>query len=55
MLMAKNKDFELYWEDGTESSVEEDEDLFLTLNAVLQRPKYTANYPLEDAYYIDRT
>ena len=52
---GENKDFELYWEDGTEVSVEEDEDLFLTLNAVLQRPKYTANYPLEDAYYIDRT
>ena len=52
---GENKEFELYWEDGTEVNVEEDEDLFLTLNAVLQRPKFTANFPQEDAYYIDRT
>ena len=27
----------------------------MSLNAVLQRPKYNADYPGEDAYYIDRT
>ncbi len=52
---GENKIFEMYWEDGTEVNTEEDEDLFLTLNAVLQRPKYNADYPGEDAYYIDRT
>ena len=45
----------MYWEDGSEVNTEEDEDLFLSLNAVLQRPKYNADYPGEDAYYIDRT
>ncbi|QDH50589.1 strucutural protein [Synechococcus phage S-B43] len=52
---GENTIFDLYWEDGTEVNTEEDEDLFLTINAVLQRPKYTATYPQEDAYYIDRT
>ena len=52
---GENKIFEMYWEDGTEVNTEEDEDLFLSLNAVLQRPKYNAEYPGEDAYYIDRT
>ncbi|MGA1433027.1 MAG: YHYH protein, partial [Candidatus Nanopelagicaceae bacterium] len=52
---GETKIFELYWEDGSEVIVEEDEDLFLTINAVLQRPKYTENYPLFDAYYIDRS
>jgi len=51
---GENKVFELYWEDGSEVSTEEDEDLFLTINAVLQRPKYNADYPGEDSYYIDR-
>ena len=51
---GETKDFELYWEDGTEVILEEDEDLFLTINAVLQRPKYTETYPLFDAYFIDR-
>ena len=51
---GENKVFELYWEDGSEVSTEEDEDLFLTLNAVLQRPKYTENYPGEDSYRITR-
>jgi len=27
----------------------------LSINAVLQRPKYNAEYPGQDAYYIDRT
>ena len=52
---GENTVFEMYWEDGSEVSTEEDEDLFLTINAVLQRPKYNADYPGEDAYYIDRT
>ena len=52
---GENKVFEMYWEDGSEVNTEEDEDLFITINAVLQRPKYTATYPGEDAYYIDRT
>ena len=52
---GETKEFELYWEDGSEVMVEEDEDLFLTINAVLQRPKYTENFPLFDAYFIDRT
>ena len=52
---GETKDFELYWEDNSAVNLEEDEDLFLTLNAVLQRPKYTETYPLEDAYYIDRS
>jgi hypothetical protein len=52
---GENKIFELYWEDGTDVITEEDEDLFLTINAVLQKPKYKEDYPAEDAYYIDRT
>ena len=52
---GENKIFEMYWEDGGEVNTEEDEDLFLSLNAVLQRPKYNAEYPGEDSYYIDRT
>lgn len=52
---GENKIFELYWDDGSEVNTEEDEDLFLTINAVLQRPKYNENYPGEDSYYIDRT
>ena len=38
---GENKIFELYWDDGSEVITEKDEDLFLTINAVLQRPKYT--------------
>lgn len=52
---GENKVFDLFWEDGTQVSTEEDEDLFLTINAVLQRPKYTENFPLFDSYYIDRS
>ena len=51
---GENKIFELYWDDGSEVNTEEDEDLFLTINAVLQRPKYNAEYPGSDAYYITR-
>ena len=52
---GETTDFELYWDDNTEVDTEEDEDLFLTINSVLQRPKFTENYPLQDAYWIDRT
>jgi hypothetical protein len=52
---GENKVFELYWEDGTEVFTDEDEDLFLSINAVLQRPKYNQEYPRFDSYYIDRT
>ena len=52
---GETKEFELYWDDNTVVNTEEDEDLFLTLNAVLQRPKFTDGYPLEDSYVIDRT
>ena len=52
---GETKEFELYWENGDEVNTEEDEDLFITINAVLQRPKYTENYPGEDSYVIDRT
>ena len=52
---GETTDFELYWDDNTGVDTEEDEDLFLTINSVLQRPKFTENYPLKDAYWIDRT
>ena len=52
---GETTDFELYWDDNTEVNTEEDEDLFITINSVLQRPKFTENYPLKDAYWIDRT
>jgi hypothetical protein len=52
---GENKSFELYWENGDEVITDNDENLFVTINAVLQRPKYTENYPLFDSYYIDRT
>ena len=52
---GETKEFELYWDDNTAVNTEEDEDLFLTINAVIQRPKFTESYPLEDAYVIDRT
>ena len=52
---GETKEFELYWDDNTDVVTDTDENLFLTLNAVLQRPKYTEGYPLEDSYFIDRT
>ena len=52
---GENKVFDLYWENGDEVITEEDEDLFLTINAVLQRPKYTIDYPGSDSYFIDKT
>ena len=52
---GETKEFELYWDDNTEVNTEEDENLFLSLNAVLQRPKFTEGYPLQDSYFIDRS
>ena len=52
---GENNIFELYWDDSTPVDTEVDEDLFLTINAVLQRPKYTETYPGADAYYINRS
>ena len=52
---GETKEFELYWDNNDPVNVQEDEDLFVTLNAVLQRPKYTEDYPGEDAYFIDRS
>ena len=52
---GETTDFELYWDDNTEVNTEADENLFLSLNSVLQRPKFTESYPLQDAYFIDRT
>ena len=52
---GETKVFEMYWENGDPVITEEDEDLFLTINAVLQKPKYNEFYPGGDAYYIDRT
>ena len=52
---GETKEFELYWDDNSVVNTEKDENLFLSLNAVLQRPKLEEDYPLEDAYFIDRT
>ena len=51
---GETKVFDLYWENGDPVITEEDEDLILTINAVLQKPKYNEFYPGPDAYYIDR-
>ena len=52
---GETKEFELYWEDGSSVVTEQDENLLLSINAVLQETKYNANYPGDDSYYIDRT
>jgi len=52
---GETKEFDLYWSDGTSVIAEEDENLILTINAVLQETKYNASYPGDDSYYIDRT
>ena len=51
---GETKEFDLFWDDGTNVLLEEEENLFLTLNAVLQKPKYTEEYPLFDSYFIDK-
>ena len=52
---GETKEFELYWENGSEVVTEEDENLLLTINAVLQETKFNESYPGQDSYYIDRT
>ena len=52
---GETKEFEMYWEDGSPVVTEADEDLLLTINAVLQETKYNESYPGDDSYYIDRT
>ena len=52
---GETKEFDLFWDDGSEVITEEDENLLVTINAVLQQTKYNASYPGEDSYYIDRT
>ena len=47
--------FDLYWSDGTPVVTEKDENLLITINAVLQQTKYNADYPGGDAYYIDKS
>jgi hypothetical protein len=52
---GENKEFDLYWEDGSPVISEKDENLLLTINAVLQETKFNASYPGDDSYYINRT
>ena len=52
---GENKEFELYWSNGDPVITEKDENLLITINAVLQATKFNASYPGEDAYHIDRT
>jgi len=51
------KDFELYWDDnGTAVALtESDEHLIVALNGVIQRPKYNADEPAFDSYFIDKS
>ena len=52
---GETKEFELFWDDGSNVILEGDENLFLTLNAVLQRSKYSEEHPPSDAYFIDKS
>lgn len=52
---GETKEFDLYWEDGTEVISEDYENFLITINAVLQETKFNASYPGDDSYYIDRT
>jgi hypothetical protein len=52
---GETKEFDMYWDDGAAVSTEKDENLLITINAVLQETKYNANYPGDDSYYIDKT
>ena len=52
---GKNTRFDLYYDDGTDAVLDENERLMITLSGVLQTAKHLPNTPLEDAYYIDRT
>ena len=52
---GETKEFEMFWDDGSPVTTEKDENLLITINAVLQETKFNANYPGDDSYYIDRT
>ena len=52
---GKNTRFDLYYDDGTDAVLDENERLMITLSGVLQTARHLPNTPLEDAYYIDRT
>jgi hypothetical protein len=52
---GENKEFEMYWSNGDQVVLEKYENILLTLNAVLQETKFTAEFPGDDAYYIDKT
>ena len=52
---GETKEFELYWENGSPAVTEKDENLLITINAVLQETKFNASYPGDDSYYIDRS
>ncbi|QPB08260.1 virion structural protein [Synechococcus phage S-H9-1] len=48
--------FDLYYEDGTAVNLPGPEDnLFVALNGVLQRPQFELDNPAFDAYFIDRS
>jgi hypothetical protein len=53
-INGEEKVFDLYWENGDPVITEKDENILLTVNAVLQQTKFTPNYPGQDAYYINR-
>ena len=52
---GETKEFEMFWDDGVPVTTEKDENLLITINAVLQETKFNASYPGDDSYYIDRT
>ena len=52
---GETKEFEMFWDDGVPVTTERDENLLITINAVLQETKFNANYPGDDSYYIDKT
>jgi len=53
---GETKIFDLYWEDGSDVLLDGPEDnLFVALNGVLQRPQFALDDPAFDAYFIDRT
>ena len=51
---GENKEFDLLWEDGSPVITEQDENFFVTANAVIQQTKFTADNPANDSYHIDR-
>lgn len=51
---GENREFELYYTDGTAVKTNENEDLFIAINGVYQRAKYDSVFPRNNAYYIKR-